>query len=165
MFEQYRGDLQLGATQQTINTLDTGALTSEGFAALRPGQEVEVGDATIRFPELRRWVGFQVSSRPQVPYLLFGALLLLGGLIASLYASRRRVWIVATADTESGRTLVTVAGRAFQRPEAFEEEHRELVAELASVTDVDPPDRGEPGEPPAPTPDRTGATSAELPTA
>ncbi len=169
VFEQYRGDLQLGATQQTINTLDTEALTSEGFAALRPGQEVQVGDATIRFPELRRWVGFQVSSRPQVPYLLFGALLLLGGLIASLYASRRRVWIVAGAETGTGRTLVTVAGRAFQRPEAFEEEHRELVAELASVTDVDPPDRGEPGEPPVPAPtpapDRAGATSAEFPSA
>jgi len=165
VFEQYRGDLQLGATQQTINTLDTGALDSEGFAALRPGQEVEVGGATIRFPELRRWVGFQVSSRPQVPYLLFGAILLLGGLIGSLYAFRRRLWIVATAEAGTGRTLVTVAGRAFQRPEAFEEEHRELVAELASVADADPPDRDDPPQAPAPDLDRAGASPAEFPTA
>ncbi|MEX2548903.1 MAG: cytochrome c biogenesis protein ResB [Nitriliruptoraceae bacterium] len=165
VIEQYRGDLQLGATQQTINTLDTSALTSEGFAALRPGQEIEVGDATIRFPELRRWVGFQVSSRPQVPYLLFGALLLLGGLIGSLYASRRRLWVVAAADAASGRTLVTVAGRAFQRPEAFEEEHQELVAEIASVTDADPDDPDDRDEPSASDPDHAGASPAELPTA
>ncbi len=134
VFEQYRGDLQLGATQQTVNELDTDALTSEGFAALRLGQSIEIGDATISFPELRRWVGYQVSSRPQVPYLLLASAMLLGGLVASLYAYRRRLWVVATVDAHSGRTLVTVAGRAFQRPDAFEEELADVVEELAEAS-------------------------------
>ena len=134
VFEQFRGDLQLGATQQTINQLDTDALESEGFAALRLGQSIEIGDATITFPELRHWVGYQVSSRPQVPFLLLAAAMLLGGLLASLYAYRRRLWVLATVDEVTGRTLVTVAGRAFQRPEAFEQELEDVVEELSEAT-------------------------------
>ena len=166
VFEQYRGDLQLGATQQTINELDTDALTSEGFAALRLGQSIQIGDATITFPELRHWVGYQVSSRPQVPYLLLASAMLLGGLLASLYASRRRLWVMADVDVATGRTLVTVAGRAFQRPEAFEEELEDVVEELAETTggqwqrpEGPPGDRHDRPPPSAPTsadrPDRT----------
>ncbi len=132
LFQQYRGDLQLGATQQTVNQLDTSALDSEGGGYLRPGQELSSHDVTVRFPELRRWVGFQVSSRPAIPALLAGAALLVGGLIPALYAYRRRLWVFATPDAASGRTLVTVAGRAFQRPDAFVEEHARIVEELSS---------------------------------
>ena len=166
VFEQYRGDLQLGATQQTINELDTDALESEGFAALRLGQSIEIGDATITFPELRHWVGYQVSSRPQVPYLLLASAMLLGGLLASLYAYRRRLWVLAAVDAATGRTLVTVAGRAFQRPEAFEEELEDVVEELAQATGGQwQRPEGPPGDrhdrppptitPPADRPDRT----------
>lgn len=159
VIEQYRGDLQLGATQQTINELDTDALESEGFAALRLGQSTQIGDATISFPELRRWGGYQVSSRPQVPYLLLGAGLLLGGLLASLYAYRRRLWVLATEDAVPGRTLVTVAGRAFQRPEAFEVEIEDMVEELSEATggqwqrpEGPPGDRDHPSPPTSTTP-------------
>ena len=132
LFQQYRGDLQLGATQQTVNELDVSALESEGGGFLRPGQELSNEDVTVRFPELRRWVGFQVSSRPAIPALLAGAALLVGGLIPALYAYRRRLWVFATPDPARGRTLVTVAGRAFQRPDAFVEEHARIVEELSS---------------------------------
>lgn len=140
LFRQYRGDLQLGATQQTVNELDTSSLESDGGAYLRPGQSLTVGDATISFPEYRRWVGFQISSRPALPAVLLGALLLLGGLIPALYAYRRRLWILVERDPESGSTLVTVTGRAFQRPEAFEQEHAELTAQLAHDLDGSTPD-------------------------
>ncbi len=129
---QYRGDLQLGATQQSIVELDTSALELEGGAFVRPGQTVTIGDVTVSFPELRRWVGFQVSSRPQIPWLLFGSALLVAGLIPALYAYRRRLWVLATPD--GPRTVVRVAGRAFQRPERFEEEHSRIVAALAATT-------------------------------
>jgi cytochrome c biogenesis protein len=138
VFEQYRGDLRLGATQQTINELDVDALDSGGFGALRLGQSVEVEGVTISFPELRRWVGFQVSSRPQVPYLLLGSALLVLGLLGSLYAYRRRLWVVTMEDPAAPRTLVTVAGRTFQRPEAFEQEFADLVAELVRATSGTP---------------------------
>ena len=153
LYRQWRGDLQLGATQQTINELDTTALASDGGAFLRPGQSVEVEGVTVRFPEVRRWVGFQVSSRPQVPWLLLGSALLVAGLIASLYSYRRRLWILAVRDEQDTRTLVTVAGRAFQRPEAFEHEHADVVRELAAATGGTPSDPAALDDPsdPAPT--------------
>lgn len=144
LFRQWRGDLQLGATQQTVNELDITNLTSDGGAYLRPGQSIVVGDATISFPEVRRWVGYQVSSRPAIPGLLAGAAMLVAGLIPALYAYRRRLWVLAERDEVSGSTLVTVAGRAFQRPEAFESEHADIVAELQAALG------GTPGDEPAP---------------
>jgi cytochrome c biogenesis protein len=138
---QWRGDLQLGLTQQFINELDVSALDLEGGATLRPGERVQLGDVEVEFVELRRWVGFQVSSRPQVPWLLAGSAMLSVGLITALYAYRRRLWVLVeeapseAASAEEGsaagtRTLVTVVGRAFQRPDAATEEHARIVAEL-----------------------------------
>jgi cytochrome c biogenesis protein len=155
LFRQWRGDLQLGATQQTINQLDTSALVSEGGGFLRVGQQLQVEGVTITMPEVRRWVGFQVSSRPQIPWLLLGAFLLVAGLIPALYAYRRRLWVTATQGPDDGRTLVTVAGRAFQRPDAFEEEHARIVAELLAATDgslQDPVRPPGPSDVPADTP-------------
>jgi cytochrome c biogenesis protein len=148
LVRQWRGDLQLGATQQTVNELDTSGLVSEGGAFLRPGDEVVVDGVTIRFPELRRWVGFQVSSRPQIPWLLVGSALLVAGLIPALYAYRRRVWVMAVRPAGQHRTLVTVFGRAFQRPEKFEEEHGDLVTELIRMVGVPPDDTDDPDDRP-----------------
>jgi cytochrome c biogenesis protein len=151
IFRQYRGDLQLGRTQQSINQLDTSQLEPAGGGAVRPGGEVVLdGDVVVRFVELRRWVGFQVSARPQVPYLLLASALLLAGLFPALYAYRRRLWVVAVRPDGTGRTLVTVAGRAFQRPQAFEEEHATVVRELARRLDATPADDDpSPDDPPS----------------
>ena len=158
----YRGDLLLGQSQQSTTELDTAAMDLAGNTSLRPGGEFTFDDGvTVRFVELRRWVGFQVSNRPQLPFLLLGAGMLLAGLYPALYAYRRRLWVQAAPDAATGRTLVTVAGRAFQRPETFDEEHADLVAALADATgsplppadpsrpDQDPPDA--PTSPDAPT--------------
>lgn len=134
LFRLYRGDLQLGRTQQTINELDISALESAGGGLLRPGDEVELPDGvTVRFVELRRWVGFQVSARPQIPWLLLASAMLLAGLHPALYAYRRRAWVVASRPEPDDRTLVTVAGRAFQRPQQFTDEHAELTRRLAAA--------------------------------
>lgn len=134
LYRQWRGDLQLGATQQTINELDTTRLDSEGGAFIRLGQQVELEGVTVTFLELRRWVGFQVSIRPQIPWLLLGSALLVAGLVPALYAYRRRLWVLATRPTADGPTLVTVAGRAFQRADAFAQEHARITAALATAT-------------------------------
>jgi cytochrome c biogenesis protein len=130
LYRQWRGDLRLSETQQTLNRLDTSALVSEGGAYLRPGERVELEGVVVELPELRRWVGLQVSSRPQVPALLAASGLLVLGLVTALYASRRRLWVLVTEEPGTGRTLVTVTGHAFQRPEAFTDEHARLVAGL-----------------------------------
>jgi cytochrome c biogenesis protein len=138
LVQSYTGDLQLSASQN-VNELETSALEQGAPAALRPGQSADLGDGvTVSFPELRRWVGFQVSYRPTVPFLLLGAGLLLLGLIPALYAYRRRLWVGAER-AEDGSTRVTVAGRAFQRPQAFDDEFaglvRRLTGDLAGTTD------------------------------
>lgn len=130
VFHQWRGDLQLGATQQLITELDTDLLDLVGWGFMRPGQQVEIEGVTVRFTELRRWVGFQASYRPQIPWLLLASALLVAGLVPALYAYRRRLWITATIDAAFGRTLVTVDGRSFQRPEAFAVERDEIIADL-----------------------------------
>lgn len=151
VFQEFVGDLRLSASQN-VNDLDKTALTEAGSGVLRLGEALTLDDGvTVRFPELRRWVGFQVSSRPTVPWLLLGAVLVLIGLIPALYAYRRRLWIEARTDDE-GRTLVTVAGRAFQRPQAFEDEHATVVRTLEQRL------RGG-----APSDDGTPSTGAEPP--
>ncbi len=161
IFQHYRGDLQLGRTIQSTTELDTTGLERAGGAVLRPGAEVTLDDGTVvRFVELRRWVGYQVSNRPQIAWLLLASGMLLAGLWTALYAYRRRLWVATRTDPATGRTLVTVAGRAFQRPEVFEDEHAELVTELADRLDATtPPDPDRPehdhpdGAPPAGAPD------------
>lgn len=135
-FRSYTGDLQLSAAQN-INTLNTDLLEEGPRGGLRIGQVVELPgtDVSVEFAELRRWTNFQVSSRPQVPWLLLGSTLLLVGLIPALYAYRRRIWI-AVERAADGRTLVTVAGRAFQRPQAFEDEFAELADDLRAALDA-----------------------------
>lgn len=132
MFEAYRGDLRLDRVQN-VSTLDLTGLESQGGGFLRVGQTVVLPDGmTITFLDLRRWVGFQVSYRPTIPLLLAGGTLLLVGLIASLYAYRRRLWVQAES-TPDGGTLVQVAGRAFQRPAAFADEFDDLAEQLRTA--------------------------------
>ncbi|HEX9889766.1 MAG TPA: cytochrome c biogenesis protein ResB [Nitriliruptorales bacterium] len=127
-FEQYRGDLRLDRVQN-VNTLDLTGLQLENDAYVRPGEVIDLGNGVVvAFPELRRWVGLQISNRPTVPLLLLAAGLILLGLVPSLYAHRRRVW-VHVRDV-GDHTRVTVAGRTFQRPQAFEPEFARVVAAL-----------------------------------
>ncbi|HEX9767477.1 MAG TPA: cytochrome c biogenesis protein ResB [Nitriliruptorales bacterium] len=134
---EYRGDLGLDGPQR-FDVLDKRGLEQAGGAQLRPGARVDLGDGVvISFPELRRWVGFQVSSKPTLPLLAIGALLVMVGLFPALYAWRRRVWVFAETDSATGRTLVTVAGRAFQRPQAFDHEFPAIVTAVRDATDAD----------------------------
>jgi cytochrome c biogenesis protein len=132
MFEAYRGDLRLDRAQN-VSTLDLTGLESQGGGFLRLGQTVVMPDGvTVTFLDLRRWVGFQVSYRPTVGLLLTGGLLMLVGLVASLYAYRRRLWVQAEVMPDGG-TLVRVAGRAFQRPATFAGEFDRVVERLRRV--------------------------------
>lgn len=137
----YRGDLRLDRVQNVHELDPVGLELTEGAAPIPLGRSFETEDGvTISFPELRRWVGFQVSHRPTTGWLLLGAGLMLVGLVPALYAYRRRVWVRAEVDPDGGGTLVTVAGRAFQRPQAFSEEFEDLVRRLQDATGAHPGD-------------------------
>ncbi len=138
-FTAYRGDLQMEANQ-SLSTLRTGQLREAGTGVLRPGEQTQPAeDVTVSFPELRRWSGLQVSDKPTLGLLLAAGGLVLVGLITALYAYRRRLWVQAEPDPDSGRTLVTVAGRAFQRPHVFEDEFDDLAETVRDAVGSDTP--------------------------
>jgi len=95
-------------------------------------------------------VGFQVSYRPTAPFLILGAVLMMVGLVPALYAYRRRVWIRAEAADGGDGTILTIAGRAFQRPQAFTDEFQDLVMRIRTAVDAHPDGPAAPDRDPAP---------------
>ena len=156
-YAQLRGDLGLDGPQR-VDTLDLDGLTEDGGGAMRLGQPFESGGVTVTVPELRRWVGMQMSYRPTVPWLLLGAGMLLAGLVPALYAYRRRGWVQLEPRAD-GTTQVHVAGRAFQRPQAFADEFDDLRRELERDLSADDSDDAEPSTP-APAPRAPAGTPA-----
>ena len=99
-------------------------------AMLRPGDSRELiqGNLTVEFPDLGYWSGLQVSHAPGRWLLLLGGVLILVGLLPSLYSYRRRIWIDVRADGEGCE--VTVAGVALQRKSAFVDEFETITASV-----------------------------------
>jgi cytochrome c biogenesis protein len=95
-------------------------------AMVLPGQAVPFagGLFEVEFEDLRMWTGLQVSHQPYRWLLLTAASLTLMGLVPSLYAYRRRLWVEVHADH------VLLAGVAQQRRDRFEEEFDRLSDRL-----------------------------------
>lgn len=93
---------------------------------LTPGTTAPVlgGLLEIAFDDLAMWTGLQVSHQPYRWLILTAAALLLAGLLPSLYAYRRRLWV----EVRPGR--VVVAGVALQRRSRFAEEFEALTGRL-----------------------------------
>lgn len=89
-------------------------------ATLVPGASTEplLGNLTVEFVDLPMWSGFQVSHAPGRWTMLAGCVLLLIGLVASLYGYRRRVWAEAWQE-DDGTTHVLLAGVALQHKVVF----------------------------------------------
>lgn len=100
---------------------------------LTPGDHAPLlgGALEIGFPDLAMWSGFQVSHQPFRWLLLTGASLVLMGLLPSLYAYRRRLWLEARPDGDGSR--VVLAGVALQRKSAFAEEFTRLRERVTSA--------------------------------
>ena len=102
-------------------------------AQLAPGESAALlGDQlALDFDDLAHWSGFQVAHQPGRGVLLAAALLLLAGLIPSLYAYRRRVWVDVARDGEG--TRVRLSGVAQQRDERFAEEFDRLATDVTEA--------------------------------
>jgi cytochrome c biogenesis protein len=94
---------------------------------------------TMAFPELKRYSRLQISRDTTVPFVLVAAILILAGLIAAMYSSRRKVWV--RADARDGGSILQVGGFALQRKDRFEEAFPKLVDDLTAAT------AGSPAEP------------------
>ncbi len=91
-----------------------------------------LANLTVEFADLPLWSGFQVSHAPGRWTMLAGSVLLLVGLISSLYGYRRRVWVEAHR-TDDGMTTVVVAGVALQRKVVFADAFAALVAAVRTA--------------------------------
>ena len=91
-------------------------------AMLRPGDDANLArdNLTVEFVDLGYWSGLQVSHAPGRGLLLLGGIMILAGLIPSLYSYRRRVWVDVQPHEDGSK--VSVAGVALQRKAAFSDE-------------------------------------------
>jgi cytochrome c biogenesis protein len=114
----------------------TGPAAVVGLAETAP-----LGDGahTLTFDRLGTWAGFQVSHQPGRGILLAGALLALAGLVPSLHATHRRVWVQAHG--VPGGSQVLIAGVARQGSDAFGAAFDDLSAAVRAA--LPPPQREE----------------------
>ncbi|MGH8910046.1 MAG: cytochrome c biogenesis protein ResB [Egibacteraceae bacterium] len=104
-----------------------------GQAMLAPGGTAEMlrGNLIVEFAGLPTWSGFQVSHAPGRGILLAAAVLILVGLLPSLYSYRRRIWVQARR--RDGGTEVVLAGVALQRKPAFADEFERILQRLTTA--------------------------------
>ncbi|QNO38958.1 cytochrome c biogenesis protein ResB [Protaetiibacter sp. SSC-01] len=111
----YTGDLGLDdGVAVNAYSLDTDGLTQVAgpkadapALELTQGQTAELpgGLGTISFDGYKRFVGIEFHHDPTEGWVLVFSLLILGGLLVSLFVPRRRMWIKATADGSGGVRL------------------------------------------------------------
>lgn len=77
----------------------TGGDTGTDSLVLGLGQSAELPDGlgSVEFTALPRFISVDVHHDPTQAGVLVSALLILGGLVVSLWVPRRRLWVVATA--------------------------------------------------------------------
>jgi cytochrome c biogenesis protein len=130
----YKGDLYPGGRPQSVYTLDTDEMTQVKGAdgqplrlLIKPGQTIKLPDGlgSITLDKVVRFAGISIRHDPGKMLALWGSLIALAGLIASLTIRRRRVFVrVRPAEPETAgagpdgsappgpRTLVSIGGLA-----------------------------------------------------
>jgi len=83
----------------------TGGETGDDSIVLGLGQSAELpgGLGSVEFTSLPRFVSLDVHHDPTQEGVLLSALLVLAGLLTSLFVPRRRLWVVATAEGDGVR--------------------------------------------------------------
>ena len=96
----YKGDtgLDTGIPQSifTLNSemINQGRLVKQARVNLRPGESTTLADGTsVRFDGAEEFSYLQVSHDPAQNWVLVFAITMMGGLLASLVITRRRIWV------------------------------------------------------------------------
>ncbi|MGA5263758.1 cytochrome c biogenesis protein ResB [Streptomyces griseoincarnatus] len=117
---------------------------------LTPGETMTLpgGAGSITFEkDIKEWAGFQVVQEPGGGWALGGALAAIGGLAASLFVQRRRVWVRAVRG-DDGVTVVEMAGLGRSESAKVPEELGDLAGILyeraPGAPDGTPEDPGTP---------------------
>jgi len=126
-----------------FNTDTKGLDLTVGKSAQLPG-----GLGSIEFTGIERYVSVDIHHDPTPAFALLFALLILGGLLLSLFVPRRRVWIAATP-TGDGTTRLEYAGLARGEDPTLARSVAELVARHAQHVDPASAERQPDDAPPA----------------
>ncbi|MEG8279995.1 cytochrome c biogenesis protein ResB [Streptomyces sp. AHA2] len=126
---------------------------------LRPGETMKLpngaGSVTVG-EDVKEWAGFQVVQQPGSGWALAGALAAIGGLAASLFIQRRRVWVRAVRGAD-GVTVVEMAGLGRSESAKVPEELGDLAGALYERAP------GAPGPADSPDPDLDQEPGSETP--
>lgn len=130
---------------------------------LTPGETMTLpgGAGSITFEkDVKEWAGFQVVQEPGGGWALGGALTAIGGLAASLFVQRRRVWVRAVRG-DDGVTVVEMAGLGRSESAKMPEELGDLAGTLYERAPgvPDPEPDGTPPEDPG-APGASGTTTS-----
>jgi cytochrome c biogenesis protein len=128
----------------SLSTIDTSGLRRVGGGDLHAAGSSNIdvpgaGELRLSFPELRQYSVLLISRDVGIPVVLAAAILVLMGLIPSLYVSRRKVWI--RAEAVPGGALVKIGGFALQHKDAFEEEFDRIVRGVGGGAEVQPQEK------------------------
>ena len=122
----YRGDLGLDrGTPQSIYKIDTKKLFQIGLESMKVGQTFSFEEGSITFEGYVPWVNLQIVKDPGKLLALIGALFAILGLLASLFARQRRIWIKEVAGNK-----LEIAGLAKNAAPGLENEILEIARKL-----------------------------------
>jgi cytochrome c biogenesis protein len=99
---------------------------------LLPGETMKLpgGNGSITFEkDVKEWAGFQIVQEPGSIWALTGAVAAILGLAASLFISRRRVWVRAVRGAD-GVTVVEMAGLGRSESAKLPQELGDLAARV-----------------------------------
>jgi len=128
----WQGDLGLNTGQpQSIYRLDTSRMKQIGLTTLKIGQSYNFGIGSITFNGYTPWVNLQIVSDPGKVFALFGALLAVAGLIASLFGRQRRIWVRV-----GDNSRVEIAGLSKNKAVGLEDEINSLTKQFEHEVDI-----------------------------
>ena len=125
----WSGDLGLDSgIPQSVYRINTEGMNQIGLAALSPGETWTLpgGVGSITFDGFTPWVNLQVVRDPGKTYSLVGAILILLGLLVSLFGRRHRIWV--RVSKKDGDTIVHIAG--LTRSPGLDEEIKTIISAL-----------------------------------
>jgi len=107
-----------------VYRIDTEDMERIGLWALRIGETYQFEVGSITFNGVIPWVNLQVVRDPGKQYALFGSILAIIGLMASLFIRQRRIWVREV----NGK--LEIAGLALNKLPGLEDEIKALTKEI-----------------------------------
>lgn len=101
LLSAWSGDLGLDTgIPQSVYRIDTSSMQQLGLKSLKPGETFTYVGGSITFEGYVQWVNLQIVDDPGKNFALFGAIVAILGLLASLFTRRRRIWIRVGSEVE-----------------------------------------------------------------